>query len=170
MKWDLSKLSEKWKGAGKYQYALLVLALGALLMLLPTGRERGDPPAGDRTSQTEPFELERFEKRLEDTLSHVEGAGEVQVMLTMDSGSRQILAQDQERDREGATSSTVVTMSQGGGKQDVAVLQTMAPKFRGALVVCSGGKDPTVRLGITQALSALTGLRADQIAVCVGTK
>ncbi len=170
MKWDLGKLSKKWKGAGNYQYALLVLVLGALLMLLPTGRGRENPPAGDGTSQTEPFELERFERRLEDTLSHVEGAGQVRVMLTMDSGSRQIVAQDQERDREGAGSSTVVTVSQGGGKQDVAVLQTLAPQFRGALVVCPGGKDPVVRLGITQALSALTGLRADQIAVCTGTK
>ena len=47
-------------------------------------------------------------------------------------------------------------------------LQTVAPQFRGALVVCAGGDDPGVRLQVIRAVSALTGLGSDCITVCQG--
>lgn len=170
MKRDLTKLKERWKGAGTYRYALLVLVLGALLMLVPSGHGKEERvPEGNRASGESTFYLEQFEKRLSKTLSEVEGAGQVRVLLTLDSGARQIVAQDMEREPEGSGSSTVVTVSQGGGRETVVPLQTVAPQFRGALVVCPGGTDPTVRLELTKAVTVLTGLRSDQIAVCTGT-
>lgn len=169
MKRNLTKLAEQWKGAGNYRYALLVLVLGALLMLVPSGRGSEErTPERNGTAHGSDFDLEQFEKRLAATLSEVEGAGKVQVLLTLDSGSEQIVAQDLEREPEGSGSSTVVTVSQGGGRETVVPLQTMAPQFRGALVVCPGGLDPGVRLELTRAVTVLTGLRSDQIAVCTG--
>ena len=47
-------------------------------------------------------------------------------------------------------------------------LQTVAPQFRGALVVCPGGGDAQIRLKLIEAVSALTGLGADRISVCQG--
>ena len=51
------------------------------------------------------------------------------------------------------------------GQQDVVPLQTVAPEFRGALVVCPGGGNAQVRLKLIEAVSALTGLGSDRIAV-----
>ena len=61
-----------------------------------------------------------------------------------------------------------MTVGRGSGSQEVVPLQTLAPEFRGALVVCPGGGDPRVRLTLTQAVSALTGLGTDRISVCEG--
>ena len=102
---------------------------------------------------------------MERALSQVEGAGEVRVVLTLDSDGRQILAQDQERDREGGGSSTTVTVGRGSGQQEVVPLQTLAPEFRGALVVCQGGDRADVKLAVTEAVSALTGLSSDCVTV-----
>lgn len=164
-KWP--ELAKKWRGAlGKYQYALLVLGLGAVLLLLPSGRD--SPQTGpEEESAAQGFDLAAFEEKMEKALSRVDGAGETKVVLSLDSGSRQVLAQDQERD-EGGSSSAVVTLGRGSGAQEVAVIQTVAPKFRGALVVCPGGNDPKTRLALLQAVSALTGLGADHISICGG--
>ena len=157
----------RWRGLwGKYQYALLVMAVGALLLLMPAGHSR-DRPAEEREPTGEQFELSAFEGRMERVLSAVRGAGKTRVILTLDSGSRQILARD-DRQEEGSSSTAVVTVGRGSGRQEVVPLQTVAPRFRGALVVSPGAEDPAVHLALVEAVSALTGLRTDQIAVCTG--
>ena len=167
MKWKWPEAARRWKGAlGKYGYVLLVIAAGAILLLLPSGSR--DSPGEEPPAQEERFDLEAFEEKLERTLSRIEGAGETQVVLTLDGGSRQVLARDQERDGEGGGTNTVVTVGRGSGQQEVVPLQTVAPEFRGALVVCPGGGDAATRLKIIQSVSALTGLGADRISVCAG--
>ena len=150
---------------GRYQYVLLVLAAGVLLLLLPLGGGGEDKSAHTPAQLQEEFDLEAFENKLAKTLSQVQGAGEVQVLLTLKSGSRQVLAQDTQRGAEESSASTV-TLGRGSGSQEVVPLQTLAPQFQGALVVCPGGGDPEVCLQIVQAVSALTGLGSDRISVC----
>lgn len=167
MKWKWPEAAQRWKGAlGKYGYVLLVIAAGAVLLLLPSGGR--DSPGEEAPVCEEIFDLEAFEEKLERTLSRIEGAGETQVVLTLDGGSRQVLARDQERDGEGGGSNTVVTVGKGSGQQGVVPLQTVAPEFRGALVVCPGGGNASVRLKLIEAVSALTGLGSDRISVCAG--
>lgn len=166
MKWKWPEAAQRWKGAlGRYIYVVLVMAVGAVLLLLPSGGR--DSPQAD-AHEEESFDLGAFEAKLERTLSRIEGAGEARVVLTLDGGSRQVLAHNQDRDGGGGGSSTVVTVGRGSGQQDVVPLQTVAPQFRGALIVCPGGGDAQVRLKLIQAVSALTGLGADRISVCAG--
>ncbi len=151
---------------GRYQYVLLVLAAGVLLLLLPLGGGGEDKSAHTPAQLQEEFDLEAFENRLAEVLSQIQGAGEAQVVLTLKSGSRQVLAQDTQRGADGDSSSATVTLGRGSGSQEVVPLQTLAPQFQGALVVCPGGGDPEVCLQIVQAVSALTGLGSDRISVC----
>ena len=158
----------KWKGAlERYKYALLVLAAGLLLLALPLGGGAGGGESQTARAPEQEFDLEAFEEKLALALSRIDGAGEARVVLTLDGGERRVLAQDQDRDGEGYATSTV-TLSRGSGQQEVVALQTVAPSFRGALVVCPGGGDPQVRLELAQAVASLTGLGADRITICCG--
>lgn len=152
----------------KYKYVLLVIAAGIMLLLLPLGGEE-NPASGGTESQNEnseeTFQVEEMERRLEEALSRVDGAGEVTVVLTVKSGARQILAQDSSRSGEESSTSTVV-VSTGSGTEDAVVLQQVYPQYQGALVVCPGGGDPAVCLKLVDAVSALTGLGADKISIC----
>ena len=163
MKISWPKGMERWKAVlDRYRYALLVIAAGVLLLLLPTGESR--PPAEEERADREAFfQLEELEEKLARTLSGIHGAGETEVMLTLKSGSRQVLAQDTQSRGEGERSVSTVTLGRGSGSQEVVPLQ-----FRGALVVCAGGDDPGVRLQVIRAVSALTGLGSDCITVCQG--
>ena len=156
-----NKLRGLWKGKLPLP-ALAVLAAGCLLLLLPSGEPVNQEPERSLSTQ-ENFDLAAFEQRLERALSEIEGAGETRVVLSLDSGSRRVLAQDREQDSGGASVQTVTVGS--GSAQNVVPVQTVAPAFRGALVVCQGGDRPEVQLTVTQAVAALTGLNADRITV-----
>lgn len=167
MKTSLQEWRKRWNETGKkVAPVLLVLVVGMTLLMLP---EQESYEAEQNSSfQKQEFDLEQFEERLEDILSKVEGAGPTQVILTLDTGSRVILAQDQKRNQDGEESYQTVTIGRGSGEQETITLQTVSPRFRGAVIVCPGGEEPQVRLALIQAVTALTGLGADRIAISRG--
>lgn len=153
----------------RYKYVLLVMLVGAALLLWP-GEEKKEPTVGEGASE-ELFRVEEMEKKLEKALSRVEGAGDVTVVLTLQGGPRQVLAQDgsaQEGDGRVVKETSTILLSKGSGYEEPAVLQELGPVYQGALVVSSGGDDPRVKLALYEAVSALTGLRADKISICKG--
>ena len=174
MKWEKWKL--QWTKAcvtlGKYKFVLLTVVVGLVLLLWPASSEKESVPAAvtaaPQTIQEQSAELER---RLEEVLSEVDGAGEVRVILTLKGGPRQVLAQDADTSAGGEemeSSLSTVIVSKGSGTEEAVVIQQLSPQYQGALVVCSGGDVPEVRLRLVEAVSALTGLGADKISVCKG--
>jgi len=173
------KLNWKIPGAEKlvqffrqYKFVLLIIVAGVLLLAWPSDREDSSPAGKSGLSGTEEdFSVEALEARLSQVLSRIEGAGEVSVMLTVQSGMERILATDtaarQEKDSRELEEQTVI-ISTKEGEEAVLVTQRY-PTFQGALIVCPGGEDPEVRLALTRAVAALTGLGSDRITVCKGS-
>lgn len=171
---------EKWRDKGrevfgKYKYVLLVVLAGVILLAWP-GDGEGPPAASDAPALTageEDFSVAALEEKLSETLSKVQGAGDVTVMLTVQGGSRRVLAEDEKsaRTADGRSetqSATVVVSGGSGGGEEPVLVQQLYPRFQGALVVCSGGADAQVRLKLMEAVSALTGLGTDKISICKG--
>lgn len=157
----------------RYKYVLLVILVGVILLLLPPlwekkpAEEEKAQPAQEMGAEDSAAALER---RLEEALSRIQGVGEADVILTLKSGPQKILAQDSEtsigeRGTEASVSSVIIS---GGSGEEAIVVQQLSPQYQGALVICSGGDDPEVRLRLVEAVSALTGLGADKISVCKG--
>ena len=61
--------------------------------------------------------------------------------------------------------SAVSVLLDGGDREETVVTQTAYPTYRGALVVCQGGDRADVKLAVTAAVSALTGLPSDRVTV-----
>lgn len=149
MKISWPKGMERWKAVlDRYRYALLVIAAGVLLLLLPTGESR--PPAEEERADGEVFfQLEELEEKLARTLSGIHGAGETEVMLTLKSG-------------QPGRSWPRTLRAGGGGAQRLhrdpgAWLRAVRrwsrsrpwpPSSGGRWVVCAGGDDPGVRLQV----------------------
>ncbi len=106
--------------------------------------------------------------RSEEILGKISGVGKVDVMLSLHSGGERVLAQDSSLRYSGSVQSpdsyerSTQPVTDGGG---VVVTKETCPQYRGALVVCEGGGDDGVRLQVAKAVSALTGLGSDRIAV-----
>jgi stage III sporulation protein AG len=145
----------------KYKYAVIVVAVGVALMLIPWG-------SGDKAvmQQQNPGAVtqEDLERDLESLLSSVKGAGRVEVLLTQAAGARKIYQTDREDSENSARTNTVILVD-GERAENALVTQTIPPEYLGAVVVCEGAADPKVRLAIVEAVSKATGLGADRITV-----
>lgn len=151
---------------GKYKLALLVLAAGVILLAWPTGegKQTARTPAETPTTSFDPAGVER---KLEQVLGRIEGAGEVSVALTVSDGVQRRYAVDETRKGEEEQTRTV-TVSTGAGTEEAVAVGEHWPEFQGAVVVCQGGGDPEIRLLVTRAVCSLTGLGADRVTVCKG--
>ena len=148
---------------GRYRLVWLAILAGLVLLLLPSGRDRETPAAQPEAAAV--FDLSETEQRLGETLSRIDGAGEVTVLLSLRDGPKRVLAQNR---HEGGERTETVVLSKGGGSQETVTVQELSPGYQGALLICEGGDDPRVRLALTQAVSALTGLGADKISISKG--
>ena len=152
-----------WK---KYRLVILVILAGVLLMLLPSGEKTKKEPA--LPAGRESFSLEATSREMEEILGRIEGAGHLQLMLTLKSGSQLQLAEDTDRseaEKETRADRSTVTLSRGGGTEDIVVTRQTYPVYRGAVIACEGADDASVRLALTEAVCALTGLSSDKVSI-----
>lgn len=142
------------KAITKYRWALLVAAVGVLLMLLPTSSEA--EPQESEIIQEETVSLAR---ELEEILSKIDGVGQVKVLLSIAEGERTVYQYD-----EGTGLDTVIITDENRAQTPV-VQQVLPPVYQGAVIVCQGAGSASVKLMVVEAVAAVTGLRSDQISV-----
>lgn len=148
----------------KYRYALLVVLIGLALMLLPGKNSDTKVSESQPVQETAPVDISQ---QLAQILCQIQGAGKVQVMLTIAEGEK-IMYQTDEDLASGDTGTsrwdTVIVTGADRGQSGL-IQQVIPPVYRGAIVVCQGAHNATVRLEIVEAVSKITGLGADKISV-----
>ena len=149
----------------KYKYALLILAVGLCLMLLPEQKnEANDEAVAAQTATSQ----ESMESLLEEILSQVEGAGKVCVLLSEMEGSQTIYQTDTRKDTDESTTAEqidTVIVTDANRSEVGLVRRTDPPKYLGAVIVCQGADRADVRLAVVEAVRCATGLGANQISV-----
>ena len=154
----------------KYKGIVLILAVGLLLLIWPTKDQTVQ--IADTETSAEWETLKETERRMEQLLEQIEGVGRLSLMLTLESSARQELTADTELSYRGETAApdeysrrveTVIVSTDQGEAPVVAY--RIGPVYRGAVVVCQGAENAGVRLAVTQAVAALTGLGSDRIKV-----
>jgi stage III sporulation protein AG len=147
---------------GKYKYPILVALVGLGLMLLPSEQEPSEPMEPPRAVERS------LEEKLEALLGRIEGAGQVSVLLTEKEGSQTLYQTDSQTDADDSgsrrTDDTVLVEDENRTESGL-VRQTLGPVYRGAVILCQGADDPSVKLAVVEAVRCVTGLGADQISV-----
>ncbi|MBE6991890.1 MAG: stage III sporulation protein AG [Ruminococcaceae bacterium] len=140
----------------KYKLALIVLVIGLVLISFPTTKKTEEKAI---VTETEQMPEDQLEEKLQRVLQQIDGAGRVEVVLTVKESQQKILASD-----ETESESRTVTVQSSDGTETVTV-KSLYPVYRGALVVCDGADDQKVKLDIVTSVAALTGLGTDKITV-----
>lgn len=149
----------------KYKYAFIIFIVGILLMIVP-GNLLGSEDRGEVREVVE--QSSSVQQELEEILSYIEGAGTVRVMLKELSGEETIYEVNEDISVSDSSSDTkidVITITDQNRNEHGLIKQVNPPKYQGAVILCQGGDDPSVKLAITDAVSKITGLGADKIAV-----
>lgn len=179
------------KNVKKDQIVILLL-IGILLLVISVPvKKKGAEKSIDsyRSSQNsgagEPASGNEYvsylEQHLENTLSQMEGAGSVEVMITLSSSKEKVV----EKDREGESESISEEDSRGGirstqntfhkestvyGNQESDtqtpyVSKEIMPRIEGVLVLAQGADHSVVKKNITEAVQALFGIDTHKIRI-----
>lgn len=152
-------------GIKKYRYVILVLVIGIVLMLLPDGQET----VVQEAKNTDPIDTQTsVSEQLEQVLSQIEGVGKVQVMLALSAGEETVYQTDTEESASGESSSIqveTVLITDSEKNQTGLIRQINPERYMGAIIVCQGADDASVRLAVMQAVANVTGLGTDKISV-----
>jgi len=163
---DLNAIKEKIAGfVNKYKYAVLILIIGVIFLLLPTGNKEEGSSVGISHVQENTLSVE---DQLTEILGMIEGAGKVRVMLSVATGEEVLYQTDRDVsiDEKGSDERTdTVTVTDSQRNETGLIRQVNPPGYLGAVVVCQGADDPAVRLRIAEAVARITGLGMDKIYV-----
>ena len=148
----------------KYKFVVAVLGIGILLMLIPDNGNTQVPPV---PSEPRTATVSRAEE-LENILSQISGVGKIKVLLTESDGAQTIYQTDEDRtqsaDSESVRVQTVIVTN--SGREEVGLIRSVTPPvYLGAIIVCQGGDNPSVKLAVVQAVSNVTGIPSDRITV-----
>ena len=149
----------------KYRCVVLVLAIGLVFMIFPGRKEQ------DKTMQTQTEVTEKSQPDITDELtkilSQIEGAGKVQVMLTVSVGQTTVYQFDEDvaHGDSGSIHRDTVIITDGNRAQSGLIERVDPPKYQGAIVVCDGADRTAVRYSMIEAVSKVTGLSTDRISV-----
>lgn len=141
----------------KYQYVLLVVLLGVVLMLIPQSPKEPQPVA-----QTEEAVEPDLQIQLAAILGQISGVGKVEVLLTEAAGADTVYQVDT---RQNQDNSDTVIITDRNREETGLVKRILPPVYRGAVVVCQGADSAGVRLNVVDAVKSVTGLSADCITV-----
>ena len=156
----------------KYKFVGLTVLIGVGLLLWPSGKKTTGT-SGSSPAATAPTAVEQdLQADMEEILGTISGVGQVKVLLTVDSDGERQLAQNTELAYSGSTAApedysrrSETVLVDGAEGDGTVVVRTVYPTYRGALVVCQGGDRAEVKLAVTEAVAALTGLSADRVTV-----
>lgn len=150
----------------KYRYAVLVLIIGLVLMSIPSINSHKEDAVSD--SDIETIDEPALEEKLSQILSMVNGAGKVQVILTVAAGEEVVYQTDNQKTNttdSSAINEETVTLTDANRNEKGLIRQVNPAAYQGAIVVCEGADNPTVHLAIVDAVSKITGLGANRISV-----
>ena len=177
-------------GKVKKDQLLIVFLVGILLLVIsiPAGTKKDSNTGTKKTlansskssvGTTKQSEYTAYmEERLERILSQIDGAGQVQVMITWESDGEKVVEKDRksneenvsEQDSQGGSHDTQETTiynsgSSTSGVQEPYVSKELSPQAQGVIVIAPGGDDAVVVKNITEAVQALFEIDTHKIRI-----
>ena len=123
----------------------------------------------------------QIESSLSDLISHIKGAGEAKIMVTLERGTQYVYATEEKKTTQNtedkssgettknaeneSNETTYIIVKNSDGSQQALPVTEVQPVIKGVVVVCDGGDDPGVQQDIINAVT--TALNITSVRVCV---
>ena len=138
----------------------LILVLAGILILiiaLPTDtkeKKQAEEAKENISKENNTMEASKdeIERKLEDILEKIDGAGDVKVMITYQDSGTQVVEKDKNTSEADAGNTPFVS-------------KELLPKVEGILIVASGGDNQKVKQNISEAVLALFQVEAHRIKI-----
>ncbi len=185
MKLDIKKILSN-VSADKKRTFIVVLGIAGIVLIFLSNFIHTESGSTEESvpQESEPLTVESYRKQLEEELtrivSAIDGAGKVEILITMDSTIEDVYILEKNVNEKSVNNSDenaveseteykeeneyVIIRSKDGSEQTVLQKQVM-PKIRGVLVVCDGGGNSVTREKITQAVASVLNISSGKVYV-----
>lgn len=113
-----------------------------------------------------------LQENLKDTISKIQGVGNIKVMVTMESSPQKEYATEKKINTENASNKTTdktetayIKVKDSNGSEHAISLTEYAPKVRGVVIICDGGDQPYIKEKVTDAVVAAVGVSSSHVCV-----
>ncbi len=169
----------------KKKNALFLIGLAGIFLLFLSDLmvvQSPDEPANNELSfedyslvQAENYAKD-LEVRLQELVQSVEGAGNAQIMITLETPIQMVYAQNINSESQTTTNENGSTNTQSSHQSELLILSEdnndipliemqLLPEIKGVAVICEGGDDITAVSRITELISVVLGLPSNRICV-----
>lgn len=159
----VSSLEKQGKKTLKKEYLLVAVALIIVaIFLIFSGVNTGNKQSA-KASESSVDYAEKLESKLEKVLSSIEGVGKVEVIVTVEGSSKEIVLKDVETKIENGVKTTVESIILVGGKPYVTMVEN--PKVLSVSVVCEGANNLEVKLAVTEIITNSLSVNSDSVRI-----
>jgi len=166
---------KKPKRLDKKQKLIIIAGIAGIALILLSGlfttTKREVPAESDSQFDIEEYRI-TLESRLADIISHIQGAGNTGVMITLDGGREYLYAKNTAVEESSDSSSLrrseeneYYTVKDTSNGENPVIIRESEPQVRGVIVVCEGADDSAVKAAITHAVSSIFNIAENKISV-----
>ena len=177
-----SRLYRKLATMEKNKLIKIIVAVGLIAMVgiflsesFSTKNKQENQPQQQQASESLHEYEQQVEQRLSDILSSIDGIGQCEVMVTLDSSKESVYSSESESKNESdekssssSEKSTYVIVDDDGQKP--VLEKEVEPRVRGVIVVCEGADDVYVRQAVVDSIRAGLGITSANISIVRGGK
>ncbi len=161
-------------GSDKARKIIIAAGIVLILLLFFSTLSFGGKKSEQAAPEEDPARIElALEQRLERLVSSIDGAGTAVVMVTLETTSQRVYAEEtrsetsldtgtDSRSESRLSERSVATAGSGRDALEKSVIQ---PKVRGVAVVCAGAADPVIKERVTKAVSGVLNIGVSQVCV-----
>lgn len=179
MKIQLQQLADRFRQSpNRLKIAVVLGAAGMLMIMLSELVPESKDKPEKAMSQTETTDSDDFRKRtereLKALLEQIEDVGDCEVMISLESSTEYIYAENISRftednaDRRSEKLDEDIVITENGGTRQPLIRKVIDPQIGGVVIVCEGGGDISINERVQKAVS--TALNISSTRVCVEAK
>ena len=143
----------------KSKFIIILAVIFGILLIVLSGKANTKKEGQNEMSSLEYTQM--MEEKIADFLLSIDGINDVKVVVTLDTSSEQVYAQNQ-------TTYDFLTIDSDHGESPVNVTE-IYPTVRGVAIACTNGNDDRVKMQLTKLISAYLGISSNRIEI-IGIK
>ena len=160
------KAPDRWKN-------LIIIGglIGIALIFLSSYFPSGSGGSGSAEETLDKISAQEYTSQLEENLiqiiSHIDGAGEAKVMITLKTGVETKYATQEKSSTESSGTSEIsyITVRDANGSERALAVTEVQPTVKGVVVVCPGGEEPVVQQRIISAVTTALDISSKRVFV-----
>lgn len=171
---EIQKFIDKIRQDKKLMIVLFVGFVGVVMLVFMSPDSEPNPSTEKPETQTvsvisSTSDIEKMlEKKLENIISQVKGAGKVNAVVTVGSSGEYVYAENTKKENDSdsmSEDSEIVIYESQNGTDAGLVISIKSPEIIGVAIVCEGGESSVVKAEITKLVTSLFGIGSDRVYV-----